>query len=234
MTYQKQVTADVDPAAPYSLNFQIPDPQKQALYQALMTLVTVALSIAFTLVAQFVGQAMDITPPEPVPVVDQMQTLAGTTHFTELSVEEGINVEVGDENFGLPSVISTDIVYSTATGAVATIPAGQKWIVHAVFIEVTSNFNCTGDDCALTIGDGNDPDGFLAAADAQLQTTFTEATGYPAGWYGLENGSNGAYTVDEGLFVYDVAAAETIDYAIGGTSPAGGAATVYVIYTRIL
>lgn len=92
MTYQKQVTADVDPAAPYSLNFQIPDPQKQALYQALMTLVTVALSIAFTLVAQFVGQAMDITPPEPVPVVDQMQTLGGTTHFTEIALEEDLTV----------------------------------------------------------------------------------------------------------------------------------------------
>jgi len=98
MTYQKHVTADVgvptpvDPAEPFTLNFQIPDPQKQALYQAIMTLVTVVLGIAMTLVAQVVGQAMDVAPPEPVPIVDQMQTLAGTTHFTEIALEEDLVV----------------------------------------------------------------------------------------------------------------------------------------------
>jgi len=131
MTYPKPVVADVDPNGapavspaeqgpqslpPLALTLQIPDTQKQQLYQALMTVVTVVLSIALTLVAQAVGQAMGVdggAPPlsgeaqvggaqqaAPYPMEaltdadprDPLQTLGGTTHFTEIAVEEDLAV----------------------------------------------------------------------------------------------------------------------------------------------
>ena len=210
---------------------KIPEAQKQQLYQAIVTLFTVVLGIVLTLASQFISQGFGL--PQEDPVVDPVLTL-GTTHFTDLSANS-IAVALENENFGLPSVITQDIVYSTASGTVATIADGEIWLVHNIFVQTTTNFDCTGDDCTLTIGDGNDADGFIAAADAAIQATFTEATGYPAGFYGIEAGSGGAYTLDDGgPFVYAPSgAAETIDYAIGGTDPAAGAATIYVVYTRI-
>jgi len=162
--------------------------------------------------------------------------VAGTLGVTGVSSLDDVNQTINAyENIGgLPTLISATVAYTPASGTVATITDGEIWIIHSVFIQVTTNFDCTGDDCALTIGDGNDTDGFMAAADAALQTTFTEATGYAAGWYGLENGSNGDYTVDEGIFVYAPSGAdETIDYAIAGTDPAAGECTVYILYTRV-
>lgn len=152
-----------------------------------------------------------------------------------LTVAAGsVSVPVNTEHIGTASVITAAVTYQS-TGALFTIADGETWLVHKLFMQTTTNFDCTGDNCTLTIGDGNDTDGFLAAADASLQTTFTEATGYAAGWYGIEAGSGGAYTLDDGgPFVYAPSgAAETIDVAIGGTDPAAGAGTVYIIYTRI-
>lgn len=160
----------------------------------------------------------------------------GLTLATGLVVTTGgADLGYGVENIGLPSVITVTVPYTPATGTVATVADGEIWFVHNVFIQTNANFDCTGDDCTMTIGDGNDADGFLAAADASIQAAFTEATGYAAGFYGIENGSGAAYTLDDGgPFVYAPSgAAETIDYAIGGTDPAAGSATAYVIYTRI-
>lgn len=170
----------------------------------------------------------------------QLTTAAGITITTgNLTLVSGvISQSVNIANFGLPSVITKPIIYTTLSGIVATIPDGQTWFVHKVFVQTTTNFDCTGDDCTLVIGDGNDADGFIAAADASLQAAFTEATGFEPGFYGIENGSGGAYTTDDGgPFVYlQSGAAETIDYVIGetsGTTHAGGAATIWVIYTRV-
>jgi hypothetical protein len=89
----------------------------------------------------------------------------------------------------------------------------------------------------LTFGDDLDVDGFITASDAELQATFTEATGYAAGWYGIENGSGGAYTLDDGgPFVYAPSGADqTIDWVLAavGDDFSAGAATLYLIYTRI-
>lgn len=236
------------------MKINIPEKNKRQIAQAIMGLVTALLLLGANVGGQFVYQLLGLAP-EPVPVEDQLIAL-GVTHFSGMAIGTGtpgtaagdndlyvtgdfevdniIVAPVDVENIGLPSVVSADIVYSTATGAIATVGDGEIWIVHNVYVQTTTNFDCTGDDCTLTVGDGNDADGFINAADANIQATFTEATGYAAGWFGLENGSNGAYTVDEGSFVYAPSgAAETIDYAIGGTSPAAGAATVYVVYTRI-
>lgn len=167
------------------------------------------------------------------------ETTLSTTSF-DLN-DTYIDQDIDTENVGvLPSVVSTAITYTAAaggSGVVATVTDGEIWLVHKVFINVTTNFDATGDDATLVIGDGNDADGFVTAADANLQTTFTEATGYQAGWYGLENGSNGAYTVDEGAFIYAPSGAdETIDYLIDETSGetlSAGAATIYIVYTRL-
>ncbi|MGD8499066.1 MAG: hypothetical protein PVJ86_00370 [Phycisphaerales bacterium] len=153
-----------------------------------------------------------------------------------------VSQSIDTENIMLPSVVSTAITYTAAAGGngtVATIADGEIWFVHAVFVRTTTNFDADGDDATLTIGDGNDADGFIVAADAQLQATFTEATGFAAGWYGIENGSAGAYTTDDGgPFVYAPSGgAETIDWVVDETSGetlSAGEATIYVVYTRIL
>jgi hypothetical protein len=184
----------------------------------------------------------DLTVGNDLTVTGDLATSGGFTPGS--TFDAGSNVisqTINTENIGLPTILTVPFTYTAAaggTGTVATIADGEIWLVHSVFISVTTNFDATGDDVTLVIGDGGDPDGFIVAADANLQTTFTEATGFAAGWYGIENGSAGAYTTDEGgPFVYaPVGAAETIDYLIDETSGetiTAGAATVYVVYTRI-
>jgi hypothetical protein len=145
------------------------------------------------------------------------------------------------EHVGALSVATSSITYtagSGVTGTLATIGDGEIWIVYDVFIQTTTTFTDTaGNDETFTIGDGNDADGFLSAASTQLASDFTEATGYAAGFFGVENGSNGAYTVDDGVFVYAPSgAAETIDYALAsgaGDDIGAGALTMYLVYMRI-
>ena len=71
----------------------VPDDQRKALVQAIMTLLSVLLGIAFTLASQLVTHY--ITPAQPVPIQptavvapvdDAMQTL-GATHLTDLYVD---------------------------------------------------------------------------------------------------------------------------------------------------
>jgi cytoskeletal protein CcmA (bactofilin family) len=150
---------------------------------------------------------------------------------------------VGVENVRFPSVVSTAITYTAAaggTGTVATIGDGEIWFVHDVFVNVTTNFDATGDDATLVIGDGNDANGFIDLADAELQTADTEATGFAAGWQGLIPATQGVY-IDEAVgantFIYAPSGAdETIDWLVDETSGetiTAGAATIYVVYTRI-
>ena len=106
-------------------------------------------------------------------------------------------------------------------------------MIHAVYVQVTSNFNCTGDNCTLQIGDGGDANGLVDLVDAELQAAAVDVTGAAAGWMGFMSDTRGAYLADGSAFVYAPSAAETIDFAVGGTDPAAGAATVYVVYTRI-
>lgn len=173
--------------------------------------------------------------------VDGNATVAGTLGITGMTTVTGGLTGVQDtESVMFPTILSVPITYTAAaggTGTVATIADGEVWFVHKVFANVTTNFDATGDDATLTVGDGNVAAGFLNLADASLQTTFTEATGFAAGWAGIENGSAGAYTTDDGgPFVYAPSgAAETIDWAIAasGNDLSAGAATIYVIYTRV-
>lgn len=138
------------------------------------------------------------------------------------------------ENIGmLPTIDSAAIITST-NGALWTVGASEKWAVHEVFCNITTNFDCTGDDCALKIGDGNDDDGFLVLADAEMQAADTEGTGFAAGWQGLVTATVGAYLDAQHSFIY--ASTDTIDIDIrdvsGGTNPTAGAGTCYIRYTR--
>jgi len=172
---------------------------------------------------------------------------AATFSGTALDLNDSyIDQDVGTENIGiLPSLATSSITYTAAagvTGTLFTIGDGEIWIVHGMWVNVTENFDATGDDATLVIGDGNDEDGFCVLADAELQAADTEATGFAAGWQCMAAATRGVY-LDEvttnaftGGFIYAPSgAAETIDYLIDegdGETLAGGAATIYVLYTR--
>lgn len=153
----------------------------------------------------------------------------------------GLTLPAEVEHVVAPTVLTEAITYTAGagvTGTLATIADGEIWIVYDVFIQTTTTFTDTaGDDETFTIGDGSDADGFLSATSTELASDFTEATGYAAGFFGLENGSNGAYTVDEGIFVYAPSGSdETIDYALAsgaGDDIGAGALTMYLVYRRI-
>lgn len=136
------------------------------------------------------------------------------------------------ENKGLlPTVASASVEYTDTTN-VFSIGAGEVWLVHAVYVNVTENYDCTGNDCTWQLGDGGDANGLIDLVDAEVQAAAVDVTGAKAGWMGFMSDTRGAYLAD-GDFVYAPTAAEGIDFDMGGTSPAGGAATVYIVYTRL-
>lgn len=166
--------------------------------------------------------------------VDGATRLDGAATLTS-NVTQAVGNASGIENVGnLPTWQSAAITTAT-DGALWTVGSGEVWNVARVICNVTTNFDCTGDDCALKIGDGNDDDGFLVLADAELQAADTEGTGFAAGWQGLVAATVGAYIDPEQSFIY--AAADTIDIDIrdvsAGTNPTAGAATCYINYTRL-
>jgi len=154
-----------------------------------------------------------------------------------------ITAAIGVEHLMFPTVASTSITYTAAaggTGAAFTVGDGEIWLVHAVFAQITTDFDCTGDDATLVVGDGNDADGFLVLADAELQTSDTEGTGWAAGWQGQVPATQGAYldaAAGGRAFVYAPSGAdETIDWLVdeaSGETLSAGAATIYIVYTRI-
>lgn len=164
----------------------------------------------------------DITAGDDLVVTDAA-TIGGIT-----------TVPTDTEHIGLMT-IDAAAVLSDTDGALWTVGTGEVWFVHAVYCHVTTNFDCTGDDCTLQIGDGNDANGLLDLVDAELQAADTEGTGAAAGWQGfMSSGTRGAYLAEGLGFVYT---ADTIDIDIEDTSastdPTAGAATCYIVYTRI-
>jgi hypothetical protein len=159
-------------------------------------------------------------------------TTLGVTGMTTHTGGETTLVNV--ENIGQPTWLTVPITTS-ATGTVATIGAGEIWVIHDVLFKVTTNYDSgESNDCTLTVGDGNVEAGFLDLDDADLQAAFTEGTGFSAGWLGMDDDQTGVYLDEtEYGFVYDESGAETIDYAIGGTGTENGVGTIYVFYTRI-
>ena len=136
-------------------------------------------------------------------------------------------------NVGVTSVLTAAITWETADGALFTVPAAQIWLVHAMLLQVTTDYDAGGtNDAAIIIGTDGDTDGFLVLADGDLQAADTELTGAPAGWQGLSAGVQGAF-LDGNWAAFPVVGADTIDIATAGTGADAGAATVYMIYTRV-
>jgi hypothetical protein len=79
-------------------------------------------------------------------------------------------------------------------------------------------------------------DGFCALVDAQLQVADTEGTGWAPGWQCQVSATRGVYQDGTGGFWYAPSgAAETIDVVLSaaGDDFTAGAATAYILYTRI-
>lgn len=189
----------------------------------------------------------DLTVTDDATITDDLAvtglaTVGETLGVTGMSTFTGGATATEDvENIFLPTTVSTVITWTAAaggTGTVATIGDGEIWIVHSVLVNVTTDFDCTGDDATLVVGDGNDADGFIVLADAELQAADTEGTGFAAGWQGMADGTIGVYLdeVDSGYVYAPSGAAETIDWLIDETSGetiTAGAAEIFVTYTRI-
>lgn len=168
-------------------------------------------------------------------------TTGGTLGVTGMStLTGGASVPLNVENTRLPSIATKTFTYTAAAGATYTgfvFSAGEKILVHSVLANVTTNFDCTGDDCMLTVGDASDADGYLVLADAELQAADTEGTGFAVGWQGITTDTIGVYLENTNAFpVIAPTGGYTITYTldeISGDTLAGGAATLYLLYTKM-
>jgi len=143
------------------------------------------------------------------------------------AIDSVLNVE----NEVLPSVATFTVSSVITTGVGLTSTAGEVFEILEVFYFVGTSFDCTGDDCTLDVGTGDDADGFLNCADADLQSTYTDYTGADAGWGGLDGATPAGVFVIGGSHI--MSGAETLDFELGGTDPAAGSATVYVVYRKL-
>ena len=220
----------------------IPASQRQQLYSAILSLIGVLLGIVLTLAGQAASFYLDTDPtaPDPSPPLSTMRSRPRDFPLHHLDVAALTLKALPTSTSGhrrshqprrrhrthrrpLRHLHRHHLQrYHRSSGAVATIGDGEVWIVHDVFVNITNDFDCTGDDATLIVGDGNDADGFVVLADAELQAADTEATGFAAGWQGLIAATQGVY-IDEAAgansFIYAPSgAAETIDYLVSEAS----------------
>lgn len=162
-------------------------------------------------------------------------------NLTTAGLVEGSNagITLTGEIIGVPRVTSVDFAFDDTSVVLATIPDGEVWLIHEVFVTTATDWDGNG---LATIGDGNDPDGFLACSNASLDPAYDETgglTGWTAGSVGLYQQNRGVYlfegTNDAGLlFRYAPSgAAETIDITVTQGTSTQGASTAHVRYTRI-
>lgn len=152
-----------------------------------------------------------------------------------------LEADIDTEHIMFPTVATTSFTYTAAAGGTVTlwtIAAGEIWIVHDIYCNITTDFDCTGEDCKVDIGDDTDPDGLCDLDDAELQAADTEVTGAPAGWQCMCSGDTiGAWFTSGRGFIYAPSgSAQTIDAVIdedSGETLSAGAATCYIVYTRI-
>jgi hypothetical protein len=155
--------------------------------------------------------------------------------LTDTDWDYGIQSALDQENLLIPSVRYSNVI-TTSNGALWTIGATEVWYIDRVICNVTTNFDCTGDDCTIEIGlTGGDIDGFLDLDDGELQTTDAEIAGLTAGWQGFgSTDTRGAFfAAGAGVILSN----DTIDIKIEDNSdqsdPTAGAATCYLFYTRL-
>lgn len=167
---------------------------------------------------------------------DELALTAASFDFNDTFIDQ----DIGTENLMLPTVASQAFTYTAAAGgtvALFTIADGEIWLIHDIYINITTNWDATGDDAVVVIGDGGDPNGLCDFTDGELQTTDVEVTGAPAGWQCFASTDViGAYITSGRGFIYAPSgSAETIDAVISasGDDLSAGAATAYIVYTRI-
>jgi hypothetical protein len=178
----------------------------------------------------------DITVGDDLDVTDDLGVTGNTTIAGTLGVSGAITgPAIGTENLRLPTIESSTVITSS-NGAMWTVGATEVWWIDRVFCNITTNFDCTGDDCTIEIGlTGGDIDGFLDLDDAELQTTDAEIAGLTAGWQGFgSTDTRGAFFAAGGGVILSN---DTIDIKIEDNSdqsnPTAGAATCYIVYTRL-
>lgn len=144
-----------------------------------------------------------------------------TDTINEHTADTGVTVEgIEFENSTIKKgdyVIATDIGYAPGGSVITSVADG--YCVKDVWIEITTTYD---GDAVITVGDGNDTDGFLA--DAGINQGVT-------GYYGTDPATRGAYLVGGLDKIYT--GADTVDATITSTTGSQGAATVYVHITRL-
>lgn len=156
----------------------------------------------------------------------------------------GISLGAGSQIIGVPFTITAAINFDTASGAIATIPDGEVWVVQRVWFRTTTDWDGNG---TVAIGDGSDPDGFLALSNTALDPAYNESgavTGWTTGTAGLKDGGGaqncaGVYqwdgTNDERLqkLYAPSGAAETIDATVTTGTSTAGAGVCYIHAIRL-
>lgn len=199
MNIRNHATKVDDPAPnPHTaskISVTLPEAQRQQLYQAIVTLVSVLLGIALTMSAQVISQVLlvpDIGTLPNIDYIDPIQSL-GTTHITDLVLTE--DLQIGD---GTPDVtLSGEDAYIEGTLEVD----GATRLDGA--IDANSTLNLAG---AATLADdltlGND-----LTLGGLLYPSFTNLT--------VTNGST--LTPTYTIYALDSAAAVTMTLAASGT-----------------
>ena len=174
--------------------------------------------------------ADDATISDDLTVADAV-TISGATALVGVITGPAIGVE----NLRLPTIDSATII-TTTNAALWTVGAAEIWWIDRIFCNVTTNFDCTGDDCTIEIGlTGGDIDGFLDLDDAELQAADAEIAGLTAGWQGFgSTDTRGTFFAAGGGVILGN---DTIDIVLednsASTNPTAGAATCYIVYTRL-
>lgn len=172
-------------------------------------------------------------------VVNQSTTqLVGAVNLDGAVDLDGVVTNAANlEHILFPTWLTVPFTYTAAAGGtitLATAGASEIWYVQDVRVHVTTNFDATGDDVTIDIGRDEDVDGFCVLVDAELQTADTEGTGWDAGWQCQVAATRGVFLDGTGGYILN--GSETIDAVIDETSGetiTAGAATVYILYTRL-
>lgn len=153
---------------------------------------------------------------------------ADNVNFSGNAIISG-NIELanGQEILGGTYSIKRTINYNSSGASLILAAVDDGYIVTDVYAKVTETWDGTG---TVTIGDGDDPDGYMT--NANLGTTAT-------GWKGLElyPGYRGAYLTNS--IVYNFAkrraysGVDTIDAVVTPGTSTKGSMEVYIVISRL-
>jgi len=147
----------------------------------------------------------------------------------------GIALGSGDEIVGVPLTLQITLTPASVTGPLFVLPA--DCVVHRVWAKTIVSWD--GTTGLFTVGDGDDADGYLAMANAELVTTFDESntiTGWNKGSKGLKDDKGGLYqwdATDDSRLQKHYPTADNIDATVTTGDSTVGTTIVYCQYTRL-